>query len=43
MMYSEEVGPVIKDGNVNILLERAVPISFNSTRVMDYNILAGKG
>ena len=41
-MYSEPVGPVVDDENVDILLKRAVPVSINSTRFMDYNILAGE-
>lgn len=40
IVYSEPVGPVVDDENVDILLKRAVPVSINSTRFMDYNILA---
>ena len=42
IVYSEPVGPVVDDENVDILLKRAVPVSINSTRFMDYNILAGE-
>ena len=40
--YSEVVGPVEVDVHSELLFKRAVPIIEGCTRIMCYNILAGK-